>query len=227
MKPSAKTLHGAICWRRWREYRWRCSRCQKRVFFFPSWRSGQGGALTQTQGCLSAWSAVILLAGLIVNIWLIRFLASGVTVSHSGEGNCEAQRKVIYGEATGKVAAMTLKHSIAYEMADNKKNPCEDETSGLSTSESNMRPTVTRQTDGLFMTETGSLCRTLKLDKQLVLSSLSCSLFNLKLTWAARAQLLRLSVTVGFKRNEMEQISRNRNNNHTDVFFLLKRATDI
>lgn len=43
--------------------------------------------LTQTQGCLRACSAVILLAGLIVNIWLIRFFASGVTVSHSGEGN--------------------------------------------------------------------------------------------------------------------------------------------
>lgn len=43
--------------------------------------------LTQTQGCLRACSAVILLAGLMVNIWLIRFLASGVTVSHSGDGN--------------------------------------------------------------------------------------------------------------------------------------------
>ena len=43
--------------------------------------------LTQTHGCLRACSAVILLAGLIVNIWLIRFFASGVTVSHSGEGN--------------------------------------------------------------------------------------------------------------------------------------------
>lgn len=45
------------------------------------------GVLTQTHGCLSASWAVILLAGLIVSIWLIRFLASGVTVSHSGEGN--------------------------------------------------------------------------------------------------------------------------------------------
>lgn len=43
--------------------------------------------LTQTHGCLSAWSAVILFAGLMVSIWLMRFLASGVTVSHSGEGN--------------------------------------------------------------------------------------------------------------------------------------------
>jgi len=43
--------------------------------------------LTQIHGCLIAWSAVILFAGLMVSIWLIRFLASGVTVSHSGEGN--------------------------------------------------------------------------------------------------------------------------------------------
>ena len=43
--------------------------------------------LTQIQGCLRAPSAVILLAGLMVSIWLMRFLASGVTVSHSGEGN--------------------------------------------------------------------------------------------------------------------------------------------
>lgn len=45
--------------------------------------------LTQIQGCLRACSAVILLAGLMVNIWLIRFFASGVTVSHSGDGNWE------------------------------------------------------------------------------------------------------------------------------------------
>lgn len=44
-------------------------------------------ALTQTHGCFRASWAVILLAGLIVSIWLIRFLASGVTVSHSGDGN--------------------------------------------------------------------------------------------------------------------------------------------
>lgn len=44
-------------------------------------------ALTQTHGCFRASWAVILLAGLIVSIWLIRFFASGVTVSHSGEGN--------------------------------------------------------------------------------------------------------------------------------------------
>lgn len=44
-------------------------------------------ALTQTHGCLRASWAVILFAGLIVSIWLIRFFASGVTVSHSGEGN--------------------------------------------------------------------------------------------------------------------------------------------
>lgn len=42
---------------------------------------------TQIQGCLSASVAVTLLAGLMVNILLIRSLASGVTVSHSGDGN--------------------------------------------------------------------------------------------------------------------------------------------
>ena len=44
--------------------------------------------LTHIQGCLRASVAVILLAGLTVNILLIRFLASGVTVSHSGDGYC-------------------------------------------------------------------------------------------------------------------------------------------
>lgn len=58
--------------------------------------SGGGGdmprvgatALTQTHGCLRASWAVMRLAGLMVSIWLMRFFASGVTVSHSGEGNC-------------------------------------------------------------------------------------------------------------------------------------------
>lgn len=45
------------------------------------------GALTQTHGCFSASCAVMRLAGLMVSIWLMRFLASGVTVSHSGDGN--------------------------------------------------------------------------------------------------------------------------------------------
>merc|ERR1719460_3537505 len=43
-------------------------------------------SLWQIQGCFRASSARILLAGLTVSIWLIRFFASGVTVSHSGEG---------------------------------------------------------------------------------------------------------------------------------------------
>lgn len=46
------------------------------------------GTPTQIQGCLRASVAVTLLAGLMVSILLIRSLASGVTVSHSGEGNC-------------------------------------------------------------------------------------------------------------------------------------------
>lgn len=43
--------------------------------------------LTQTHGCFRASWAVMRLAGLMVSIWLMRFLASGVTVSHSGDGN--------------------------------------------------------------------------------------------------------------------------------------------
>jgi hypothetical protein len=41
---------------------------------------------TQIHGCFKASEAVILFEGLTVSIWLIRFFASGVTVSHSGEG---------------------------------------------------------------------------------------------------------------------------------------------
>ena len=41
---------------------------------------------TQIQGCFSASDAVILLAGLTVSILFMRFFASGVTVSHSGDG---------------------------------------------------------------------------------------------------------------------------------------------
>ena len=42
--------------------------------------------LTQIHGCLRASEDVMRLAGLTVSILLIRFLASGVTVSHSGDG---------------------------------------------------------------------------------------------------------------------------------------------
>lgn len=94
------------------------------------------GALTQTQGCLSAWSAVIRLAGLIVNIWLIRFLASGVTVSHSGEGNCEEQRNVIYCEATGEGCGDDIRRRRLIGMTDNnKRNHSADQTWRFSTSD--------------------------------------------------------------------------------------------
>jgi hypothetical protein len=43
--------------------------------------------LTQIHGCFSASEAVMRLAGLMVSILLMRSLASGVTVSHSGDGN--------------------------------------------------------------------------------------------------------------------------------------------
>ncbi len=58
------------------------------VVFRPQNQSSSKGTttLTQIQGCFKASSERILLAGLTVNIWLIKFLASGVTVSHSGDG---------------------------------------------------------------------------------------------------------------------------------------------
>lgn len=49
--------------------------------------------LTHIHGCLSASDAVTRLAGFTVNIWLIKFFASGVTVSHSGDGYCEIIQK--------------------------------------------------------------------------------------------------------------------------------------
>lgn len=48
---------------------------------------------TQIQGCLRASEAVMRLLGLMVSILLIRSLASGVTVSHSGDGNWQRQAK--------------------------------------------------------------------------------------------------------------------------------------
>lgn len=53
---------------------------------------------TQIQGCFRASAAVMRLLGLMVSILLIRSLASGVTVSHSGDGNCKKKKKkcVIY-----------------------------------------------------------------------------------------------------------------------------------
>ena len=48
---------------------------------------------TQIHGCLRASFAVILLLGFTVSIWLMRFFASGVTVSHSGVGYCFTKKK--------------------------------------------------------------------------------------------------------------------------------------
>lgn len=49
--------------------------------------------ITQIHGCLRASAEVIRLAGLTVNIELIRFFASAVTVSHSGDGYLEGKKK--------------------------------------------------------------------------------------------------------------------------------------
>lgn len=54
--------------------------------------------LTDIHGCFRASAAVIRLDGLIVNILLMRSFASGVTVSHSGDGNCKGK------EARGETA---------------------------------------------------------------------------------------------------------------------------
>lgn len=48
---------------------------------------------TQIHGCLRASLAVILLLGFTVSIWLMRFFASGVTVSHSGDGYYQSGRE--------------------------------------------------------------------------------------------------------------------------------------
>lgn len=56
--------------------------------FFSVWLLGHMRKwLTQIHGCFRASEAVMRLAGLMVSILLMRSLASGVTVSHSGDGN--------------------------------------------------------------------------------------------------------------------------------------------
>lgn len=58
-------------------------------------RGGKNNILTQIHGCFRASLAVILLVGLTVSIWLMRFFASGVTVSHSGVGYCGKGRGIM------------------------------------------------------------------------------------------------------------------------------------
>jgi len=59
------------------------------------WRVDATRSLWQIQGCLRACSAVILRPGGTVSIELIRFFASGVTVSHSGDGYCIMRLRLI------------------------------------------------------------------------------------------------------------------------------------
>ena len=49
---------------------------------------------TEIHGCLRASTAVILLAWSTVSIFLMRSFASAVTVSHSGNGNCNRNSQV-------------------------------------------------------------------------------------------------------------------------------------
>lgn len=58
--------------------------------------------LTDIQGCFRASAAVMRLDGLMVSILLMRSFASGVTVSHSGEGNCQQRDWVRDGREQGE-----------------------------------------------------------------------------------------------------------------------------
>jgi hypothetical protein len=61
--------------------------CQYTIHHVYTHESVQhAGILTHIHTCLSASVAVMRLAGLTVSILLMRLLASGVTVSHSGDG---------------------------------------------------------------------------------------------------------------------------------------------
>ena len=62
-------------------------RVRGRVRVRVSRRVSRRVSLTEIQGCFRASAAVMRFPGLIVSILLMRSLASGVTVSHSGEGN--------------------------------------------------------------------------------------------------------------------------------------------
>lgn len=63
-------------------------------FVFQIILSNMWKLLTQIHGCFSASEAVIRFAGLMVSILLIRSFASGVTVSHSGEGNLKKKKSM-------------------------------------------------------------------------------------------------------------------------------------
>lgn len=54
--------------------------------FRSCWQLRFKPELTHIHGCFKASEAVILLEGLTVNMLFIRLFASGVTVSHSGDG---------------------------------------------------------------------------------------------------------------------------------------------
>lgn len=58
------------------------------------WRVDATRSRWHIQGCFKASVAVIRLAGFTVNIELIKFLASGVTVSHSGDGYYNGKKSI-------------------------------------------------------------------------------------------------------------------------------------
>ena len=69
--------------------------------------------LTQIHGCFSASAALIRFAGLTVNILLMRFFASGVTVSHSGDGYCNSKSTTLTFMSNSSVSSV-LGHLIVW-----------------------------------------------------------------------------------------------------------------
>lgn len=63
---------------------------------------------TQIHGCFSASAAVIRLLGFTVSIWLIKFFASGVTVSHSGDGYYNIVCKAFQNESRLNSSAASI-----------------------------------------------------------------------------------------------------------------------
>lgn len=73
---------------------------------------------THIQGCFRASEAVTLLAGLIVSILLIKSLASGVTVSHSGDGNCDSgqfYRSHMHEDILVLLIGLSLNHVLRHK----------------------------------------------------------------------------------------------------------------
>ena len=68
---------------------------QYRIILAQTQAISRNERLTHIHGCLSASEAVMRLAGLTVSMLLMRCLASGVTVSHSGDGYWSTKQSAV------------------------------------------------------------------------------------------------------------------------------------